>query len=57
VSIMSKLSVQDYVNCGLLKAFDIEDLDLSRAFYLIYMSNRPLSSLSNLFLKSICIQN
>ncbi|MDF2532988.1 MAG: transcriptional regulator [Clostridia bacterium] len=57
VSIMSSLSVQDYVNCGLLKAFDIEGLDLSRAFYLIYMSNRPLSPLSNLFLKFICRQN
>ena len=57
VSIMSKLSVQDYVSCGLLKAFDIEGLDLSRAFYLIYMSNRPLSPLSNLFLKFIGMQN
>ena len=57
VSIMSKLSVQDYVNCGLLKAFDIEGLELSRAFYLIYMINRPLSPLSNLFLKFICEQN
>lgn len=57
VSIMSKLSVSDYVSCGLLKAFDIEGLDLSRAFYLIYMSNRPLSPLSNLLLKYICKQN
>lgn len=54
VSIMSKLSVQDYVSCGLLKAFDIEGLDLSRAFYLIYMTNRPLSPLSNLLVKYIC---
>ena len=54
VSIMSRLSVQDYVSCGLLKAFDIEGLDLSRAFYLIYMANRPLSPLSNLFLKYLC---
>jgi LysR family transcriptional regulator, transcriptional activator of the cysJI operon len=53
VSIMSQLSVQDYVTCGLLKAFDIEGLDLSRAFYVIYMANRPLSPLSNLFLKFI----
>ena len=53
VSIMSELSVQDYVSCGLLKSFDIEGLDLSRAFYLIYMVNRPLSPLSNLFLKYI----
>ena len=57
VSIMSQLSVQDYVNCGLLRAFDIEDLDLRRAFYLIYMTNRPLTPLSNLFLKFICEQN
>ncbi|OGO76607.1 MAG: hypothetical protein A2Y23_05420 [Clostridiales bacterium GWB2_37_7] len=53
VSIMSQLSVQDYVRCGLLKAFDIEGLDLSRAFYIIHMANRPLSPLSNLFLKFI----
>ena len=57
LSIMSKLSVQDYVSCGLLKAFDIEGLDLSRAFYLIYISNRPLSPLSNLFLKFISENN
>lgn len=51
VSIMSQLSVQDYVNCGLLKAFDVEGLDLSRAFFVIYHNNRPLSPLSNLFLE------
>jgi DNA-binding transcriptional LysR family regulator len=53
VSIMSQLSVQDYVKCGLLKAFDIEGLNLSRAFYVIHMANRPLSPLCNLFLKFI----
>lgn len=51
VSIMSKLSVQDYVRCGLLKAFDIEGLDLSRAFHVVHLANRPLSPLSSLFLK------
>jgi len=51
VSIMSSLSVQDYVRCGLLKAFDIEGLDLSRAFYLIYLKNRPLAPLTLMFLK------
>lgn len=51
VSIMSSLSVQDYVRCGLLKAFDIEGLDLSRAFYLIYLKNRPLKPLSSMFLR------
>lgn len=56
VSIMSELSVQDYVKCGLLKAFDVEGLNLSRAFYTIHMSNRPLSPLSNLFLKFICMK-
>lgn len=56
VSIMSQLSVQDYVDFGLIKAFDIEGLDLIRAFYVIYMANRPLSPLSNLFLKFISEQ-
>lgn len=51
VSIVSLLSVQDYLKCGLLKAYDIEGLDLSRAFYVIYLNNRPLSPLSNVFLK------
>lgn len=53
VSIVSLLSVQDYLECGLLRAFDIEGLDLSRAFYVIYLNNRPLSPLSKEFLKFI----
>lgn len=51
VSIVSLLSIQDYLKCGLLRAFDIEGLDLSRAFYVIHLSNRPLSPLSRVFLK------
>lgn len=56
VSIMSQLSVQDYVRSGHLKAFDIEGLDLSRAFYAVYLQNRPLSPLSSVFLKFLIEQ-
>lgn len=51
VSIVSLLSVQDYLKCGLLRAYDIEGLDLSRAFYVIYLKNRPLSPLGKVFLR------
>jgi DNA-binding transcriptional LysR family regulator len=51
VSIVSLLSVRDYLNCGLLRAFDIEGLDLTRAFYVIHLKNKPLSPLNMVFLK------
>lgn len=54
VSIVSLLSVLDYLKYGILKAFDIQGLDLSRAFYAIHQNNRPLSPLSKVFLKYIC---
>ncbi len=54
VSIVSLLSVLDYLKCGMLKAFDIQGLDLSRAFYVIHLNNRPLSPLNKVFLKYIC---
>lgn len=56
VSIVSLLSVQDYLNCGLLRAFDIEGLELSRAFYVIHLGNRPLSPLGSVFLKYLSEQ-
>ncbi len=54
VSIVSLLSVLDYLKCGMLKAFDIQGLDLSRAFYVIHLNNRPLSPLNKVFLKYVC---
>lgn len=54
VSIVSLLSVLDYLKYGMLKAFDIQGLDLSRAFYVIHLKNRPLSPLNKVFLKYIC---
>lgn len=43
VSVVSSLSVQDYLGLGLIQAFTIEGLDLERAFYLVTYRNRPLS--------------
>ncbi|KUO70555.1 MAG: hypothetical protein APF77_22000 [Clostridia bacterium BRH_c25] len=53
VSIMSYMSVEDYVRFGLIKAFDIEDFDLTRAFYIITHKKRPLSPVNSVFLKYV----
>ena len=43
VSVVSSLSVKDYVDAGNIQALSIEGLDLERAFYLVTHRNRPLS--------------
>lgn len=53
VSIMSYISIEDYVKSGHIKAFDIEGLDLKRAFYAVTYKNRPLSPVNSVFLKYI----
>ncbi len=53
VSIVSLISVLDYLKFGILKAYDIEGLDLSRSFYLAHLKNRPLSPLSIVFMDYI----
>lgn len=53
VSIMSMISIEDYVKFGQLKAFDIEGFDLKRAFYSVTHKKRPLSPVNNVFLNYI----
>ena len=53
VSIMSYVSIEDYVKFGQIKAFDIEDFDLTRAFYIVTHKKRPLSPVNSVFLKYI----
>ena len=43
VSVVSSLSVKDYVDSGAVQALTIEGLDLERAFYVVTHRNRPLS--------------
>ncbi len=50
VSIVSLVSVEDYIKFGQLKAFKISGVALKRAFYLAYHKNRPLSPLTTAFL-------
>jgi len=53
VSIMSYVSIEDYVKFGRIKAFDIEGLDLTRAFYIVTHKKRPLSPVNSVFLKYV----
>jgi len=43
VAVVSSLSVQEDLRLGLLKAYDIEDWQLVRNFYLVTYRNQPLS--------------
>lgn len=43
VSVVSSLSVKDYVDAGTIQALTIEGLELERAFYVVTHRNRPLS--------------
>lgn len=53
VSIMSYVSIEDYVKFGQIKAFDIEGFDLMRAFYIVRHKKRPLSPVNSVFLKYV----
>ena len=53
VSIMSYMSIEDYVRFGQIKAFDIEGFDLKRAFYIVTHKKRPLSPVNSVFLKYV----
>ncbi len=50
VSVVSAISVEDYVKFGLIKAYNLEGVSLDRAFYLVHHKNVPLSPLSIAFL-------
>jgi len=43
VSVVSSLSVEDYLELGIIQAFTIDELDLERSFYLVTHRNQPLS--------------
>lgn len=43
ISVVSFLSVEDYLNLGLIRAYAIDELDLKRSFYLVTRKNFPLS--------------
>lgn len=49
VSVVSSLSVRDYIDLGLIQAYEIAGLDLERSFYLVTHKNRPLSPCSAAF--------
>ncbi len=53
VSIMSYVSIEDYVKFGQIKAFDIEGFDLLRSFYIVTHKKRPLSPVNSVFLKYV----
>jgi DNA-binding transcriptional LysR family regulator len=53
VSIMSYISIEDYVKFGKIKAFDIEGMDLTRAFYMVTHKKRPISPVNSVFLKYV----
>lgn len=53
ISIMSYISIEDYVKFGQIKAFDIEGFDLTRAFYIVTQKKRPLSPVNSVFLKYV----
>ncbi|MGE5631017.1 MAG: selenium metabolism-associated LysR family transcriptional regulator [Caulobacteraceae bacterium] len=53
VSIMSFISIEDYVKFGQIKAFNIEGFDLKRGFYMVTHKKRPLSPANSVFLKYV----
>jgi len=53
VSIMSYISIEDYVRFDQIKAFDIEGFDMSRSFYIVTHKKRPLSPVNSVFLQYV----
>lgn len=53
LSVMSYVSIEDYVKFGRIRAFDIEGFDLTRAFYIVTHKKRPLSPINSVFLKYV----
>lgn len=49
VSFISKISIKNEVELGLIKALKVEELDLKRNFYFVYNKNRTLSPLVDMF--------
>lgn len=53
VSVVSSLSVEDYLNFGWVKAYAVEGLKMDRDFYLVTHKNRTLSPCAAAFQKHI----
>lgn len=53
VSVVSSLSIEDYLQLGLIQAHTIDGLDLERSFYLVTHRNQPLSPSVETFRKYI----
>ena len=53
VSIMSYMSIEDYIRFDQIKAFDIEGFEMNRSFYIVTHKKRPLSPVNSVFLKYV----
>lgn len=53
VSIMSYISIEDYLRFDQIKAFDLEGFDMNRSFYIVTHKKRPLSPVNSVFLKYV----
>ena len=53
VSVVSRRSVEDYINMGYLDYYIIRELDLKRAFYLVFHRHRVLSAAVINFLNNL----
>jgi DNA-binding transcriptional LysR family regulator len=53
VSIMSYVSIEDYVRFEQVKAYDIEGFNLKRSFYIVTHKKRPISPVNSVFLKYV----
>ncbi|WP_457551072.1 LysR substrate-binding domain-containing protein, partial [Desulfobacula sp.] len=51
ISILSSIAVQDEIDKGWLKALPVEELNLSRFFYLTTSTKRSLSPISKKFIE------
>ncbi len=52
-SVLSRRSVEDYLEMGYVNCYRIEDLDLRRSFYLVYHKGRVQGTASNAFINYI----
>ncbi|NPV44171.1 MAG: LysR family transcriptional regulator [Firmicutes bacterium] len=49
ISVVSLLSIKDYLKFRQIRVFDIEGLNLRRAFYFVHHKNRPISPITQAF--------
>lgn len=53
ISVVSSYSGRDYEKAGLIRAFRIKDLQLTRSFYMVTVKNRPISPPVKTFMEFI----